>query len=47
MFPLMPYLNYGKMDREDIYDIIAYIRALAQLKVRTGICFRFSNESYY
>jgi hypothetical protein len=28
MFPLMPYLNYGKMDREDIYDIIAYIRSL-------------------
>jgi mono/diheme cytochrome c family protein len=28
MFPLMPYGNYGKMDREDIYDIIAYIRSL-------------------
>ena len=28
MFPLMPYLYYGKMDREDIYDIIAYVRSL-------------------
>lgn len=28
MFPVMPYLYYGKMDPEDIYDIIAYIRSL-------------------
>ncbi len=28
MFPLMPYTYYGKMDREDIYDIIAYIRSI-------------------
>lgn len=28
MFPLMPYLYYGKMDPEDIYSIIAYIRTL-------------------
>jgi mono/diheme cytochrome c family protein len=28
MFPLMPYLYYGQMDPEDIYDIIAYIRTL-------------------
>lgn len=28
MFPLMPYSYYGKMDPEDIYDIIAYIRTL-------------------
>jgi mono/diheme cytochrome c family protein len=28
MFPLMPYKYYGKMDSEDIYDIIAYIRSL-------------------
>jgi hypothetical protein len=28
MFPLMPYPYYGRMDREDIYDIIAYIRSL-------------------
>ena len=28
MFPLMPYPYYGKMDREDIYSIIAYVRTL-------------------
>jgi mono/diheme cytochrome c family protein len=32
MFPLMPYLYYGKMDREDIYDIIAYIRSLSPIE---------------
>src|SRR4051812_23208441 len=28
MFPLMPYPYYGRMDREDIYSIIAYVRSL-------------------
>ncbi|MEJ7646336.1 MAG: c-type cytochrome [Chryseolinea sp.] len=28
MFPLMPYPNYGKMDREDVYSIVAYLRTL-------------------
>jgi hypothetical protein len=28
IFPLMPYPYYGRMDREDIYSIIAYIRTL-------------------
>jgi cytochrome c553 len=28
LFPVMPYHYYGKMDKEDIYDIIAYIRSL-------------------
>ncbi len=28
IFPVMPYQYYGKMDPEDIYDIIAYIRTL-------------------
>jgi mono/diheme cytochrome c family protein len=28
MFPLMPYLYYGRMDPEDIYDIIAYLRSI-------------------
>lgn len=28
MFPLMPYSYYGRMDPEDIYDIIAYVRSL-------------------
>jgi mono/diheme cytochrome c family protein len=31
MFPLMPYPYYGKMDREDIYSIIAYIRSLSPI----------------
>lgn len=28
LFPIMPYLVYGNMDREDIYSVIAYIRTL-------------------
>jgi len=28
LFPVMPYNNYGKLDKEDIYDIIAYIKSL-------------------
>ena len=28
LFPVMPYLNYGKMDSMDIISIIAYIRTL-------------------
>ncbi|MFC2098677.1 c-type cytochrome [Bacteroidota bacterium] len=28
LYPLMPYHDYGKMDREDIYSIIAYLRSL-------------------
>ncbi len=28
LFPVMPYQRFGEMDREDIYDIIAYIRSL-------------------
>lgn len=31
LFPVMPYLNYGKMDKEDIFDIIAYIRTLPSI----------------
>ncbi len=31
MFPLMPYKYYGKMDKEDIYSIIAYVRSLQSL----------------
>jgi mono/diheme cytochrome c family protein len=27
-FPVMPYLNYGTMDTEDIHSIIAYLRSL-------------------
>ncbi|NOS94432.1 MAG: c-type cytochrome [Cyclobacteriaceae bacterium] len=32
MFPLMPYLYYGKMDKEDIYAIIAYLRTIPSLQ---------------
>ena len=32
MFPLMPFLYYGKMDREDINSIIAYLRTLDPIK---------------
>ncbi|GAA0880625.1 hypothetical protein GCM10009119_35950 [Algoriphagus jejuensis] len=32
MFPLMPYSYYGKMDPEDIYDIIAYLRSLPAIE---------------
>lgn len=28
LFPIMPYLNFGQLDKEDIYSIIAYIRTL-------------------
>lgn len=28
IFPIMPYLSYSKMDKEDIYAIIAYLRTL-------------------
>lgn len=28
IFPIMPYASYGKMDKEDIYSIIAFIRTL-------------------
>jgi mono/diheme cytochrome c family protein len=28
MFPIMPYPNYAQADKEDIYDIIAYLRTL-------------------
>src|ERR1700739_3996341 len=32
LFPLMPYLNYGKMDQNDIKSLIAYIRTLPSVK---------------
>ncbi|ACU05156.1 c-type cytochrome [Pedobacter heparinus] len=32
LFPLMGYSRFGKMDREDIYSIIAYIRSLQPIK---------------
>ncbi len=32
LFPLMPYLDYGMMDKEDIYSIIAYLRSLEPIE---------------
>ena len=32
LFPLMGFPAYGKMDREDVYSIIAYIRSLPESK---------------
>ena len=35
LFPVMPYSYYGKMDKEDIYDVIAYIRSLPPIENKT------------
>jgi hypothetical protein len=32
LFPVMPYVYYSKMDKEDIYSIIAYVRTLPSVK---------------
>jgi mono/diheme cytochrome c family protein len=32
IFPVMPHPNYGKLDKEDIYNIIAYLRTLPAVK---------------
>ncbi len=32
LFPLMPYHNYGQMDKEDVYSIIAYLRTLKPIE---------------
>jgi mono/diheme cytochrome c family protein len=32
LFPLMPYLSFGKMDKSDIYAIIAYLKTLAPIE---------------
>ncbi len=32
IFPLMPWQSYSKMDRQDVYDIIAYLRTLPEQK---------------
>lgn len=31
MFPLMPYPYYGRMDKEDIYSIISYVRSIPNM----------------
>ncbi len=35
LFPIMPYPNFSRMDKEDIYAIIAYIRSLPPVENRT------------
>jgi mono/diheme cytochrome c family protein len=35
LFPIMPYPNFGTMDKEDIYAIIAYIRTLKPIEHHT------------
>ncbi len=37
LFPVMPYLSYGKMDKEDIYDIIAYLRSIPSIDNKTPV----------
>lgn len=32
MFPLMPYPYYGRMDKEDIYSIISYVRSIPAIE---------------
>jgi mono/diheme cytochrome c family protein len=32
LFPVMPHPNYGKMDKEDVLSIIAYLRQLPSIK---------------
>lgn len=32
LFPVMPHPSYGKLDREDIYAVIAYIRSIAPIQ---------------
>lgn len=32
LFPVMPHPAYGKMDREDLYSIIVYLRSLAPIE---------------
>lgn len=32
LFSIMPYLNYGKLDVDDIYSVIAYIRTLKPIE---------------
>lgn len=32
LFPIMPHPNFGKMDREDLYAIIAYLRTLQPIE---------------
>lgn len=33
LFPIMPYLNYGQLEKEDIYSVIAYLRTLEPIEM--------------
>jgi cytochrome c553 len=35
LFPIMPYPNFGRMDTEDIYAIIAYLRSMEPVEHKT------------
>ncbi|MBD3615106.1 MAG: cytochrome c [Gracilimonas sp.] len=35
LFPIMPYPNYAKMNKEDLYSIIAYLRTLESIESET------------
>lgn len=35
LFPVMPYHSFGKMDQEDIYSIVAYLRTLPAVEHQT------------
>ena len=35
LFPVMPYHNYGQMDQEDIFNIIAYLRSIEPIESST------------
>ncbi len=37
LFPVMPYHNYGQLDKEDILDIIAYLRSLDPVKNKVPV----------
>ena len=32
LFPIMPHPNYGRMDKEDLYSIVAYLRTLEPIE---------------
>ncbi|HCN84549.1 MAG TPA: cytochrome C [Sphingobacteriaceae bacterium] len=42
LFPIMPYEHFGKMDQEDIYSIIAYIRTIAPIETQS-----MASRSYF
>jgi len=37
LFPIMPYLTYGTMDKEDVYSVIAYIRTLPEISSKPAL----------